>query len=95
MPRKFFDSSPEPEVIALKSLSFLAEDSERLGRFLALSGVSPQSLKTQASEPSFLAGVLDYVISDEKLLLAFAESAGLKPESVTTARRKLPGGEIC
>ena len=95
MPRKFFDAEPDAEVIALKCLNFLAEDGERLGRFLALSGISPQSLKAQAGEPAFLGGVLDYLFGDEKLLLAFSEAHGLKPEAVLAARRRLPGGEAC
>ncbi|MFO0993645.1 MAG: DUF3572 domain-containing protein [Hyphomicrobiales bacterium] len=95
MPLKTSQSAPDAEAIALNCLGFLAEDGERLGRFLALSGISPQSLRAQASEPSFLAGVLDYLLADEKLLLAFSETQGLKPEAVIGARRRLPGAMPC
>lgn len=95
MPLKTSQSAPDAEVIALNCLGFLAEDGERLGRFLALSGISPQSLRAQASEPSFLAGVLDYLLSDEKLLVAFSEMQDLKPEAVMAARRRLPGAAPC
>jgi hypothetical protein len=91
MPLKTSQSTLNAEVIALNCLGFLAEDGERLGRFLALSGVSPQNLRAQACDPSFLAGVLDYLIADEKLLLAFSETQELKPESVMAARQRLPG----
>jgi hypothetical protein len=87
--------APDSEVIALNCLTFLAEDGERLGRFLALSGVSPQSLRAQAREPSFLAGVLDYLLSDEKLLLEFSATQDLKPEAVISARARLPGAASC
>ncbi len=95
MPLKTSQSAPDAEVIALNCLGFLAEDGERLGRFLAISGVSPQNLRAQASEPSFLAGVLDYLLADEKLFLAFSENQDLKPEFVMAARRRLPGAASC
>jgi len=87
--------APDSEVIALNCLTFLAEDGERLGRFLALSGVSPEMLRAQAREPSFLAGVFDYLLSDETLLLAFCEARDLKPETVIRARLRLPGAASC
>ena len=95
MPRRIAEPDPDAEVIALKCLGFLAEDGERLGRFLALSGISPASIKAQAQEAAFLGGVLDYLLGDEKLLLAFGEAQGLAPEAVIAARRRLPGGEAC
>jgi hypothetical protein len=95
MPQKIATTSADADVIALKCLSFLAEDGERLGRFLSLSGVSPDALRRDLGEPSFLAGVLDYLLSDEALLIAFSESAEVKPEAVVAARRKLPGAASC
>jgi hypothetical protein len=95
MPQKIATTSADADVIALKCLTFLAEDGERLGRFLSLSGVSPEALRRDFGEPSFLAGILDYLLSDEALLIAFSESAELKPEIVAAARRRLPGAEQC
>jgi hypothetical protein len=95
MPPKTSHSAPNAEVIALNCLGFLAEDGERLGRFLALSGISPQDLRAQAAAPSFLAGVLDYVLADEKLLIAFSEAQDLRPETVMAVRRRLPGAAPC
>src|SRR5437773_1706072 len=57
------------EALALHALAFLAEDPERLGRFLALTGIGPADLKARAGEPEFLGGVLDHLLSDERLLL--------------------------
>ena len=51
--------------------------------------------KAQARETAFLGGVLDYLLGDEKLLVAFSEAQGLAPEAVIGARRRLPGGEAC
>lgn len=77
--------------ITLKLLAYLASDAELLGRFMALTGISPQDLRQGLKDPAFQAGVLDFVLSDESLLLAFAANAGLKPEAVMKARARLPG----
>lgn len=86
--------APESEVIALKALGFLASETERLERFMALSGLTPAAIRKQASEPQFLAGVLDHVLADQTLLLLFAESEGFTPGAVATARRQLPGAPV-
>lgn len=77
--------------IALKLLSFLAGDADQLGRFMALSGLSPQDVRQNLQEPQFQAGLLDFALSDESLLLAFAANEGLDPGSVMRARSRLPG----
>jgi hypothetical protein len=79
------------EALAIAALTFLADDSERLGVFLALSGLGPESLRAAAGEPHFLAGVLDHLVSNERLLLDFAEHQGVDPFDVTRARQALSG----
>jgi hypothetical protein len=75
--------------LAIAALCFLAGEHERLERFLALTGLGPQSLRAAAREPSFLLGVLDHVAGDETLLLAFANESGIDPEDVGRARDAL------
>jgi Protein of unknown function (DUF3572) len=81
------------EDVAIAALTFIAEEPERLGRFLALSGLGPDSLRAAAGQPDFLAGVLDHLLGDEALLLAFAQHAEIKPDQVTRAHRALTGGQ--
>ncbi len=75
----------------IAALAFLAEDEERLSLFLALSGLGPHNLRQAAAEPAFLGAVLDYLGSDDKLLIAFAASRNLSPEQVIQARDALNG----
>jgi hypothetical protein len=77
--------------LAVAALIFIAEGPERLGRFLALSGIGPESLRTAAGEPGFLLGVLDHLLGDESLLLMFAEQAAIDPADVASARAVLAG----
>jgi hypothetical protein len=76
----------DPDALATKALAYVASDPERLGRFLALSGLDPGSIRQASRSPGFLPAVLDHVLSDERLLLAFASDAGLRPERVAEAR---------
>jgi len=79
------------ETLAIQALSFLAEEPERLGRFLAFTGIEAQSLRDAAREPNFLLGVLDHLAGDERLLSEFATLKEIAPEIVTSARDLLAG----
>ncbi len=58
---------------------------------MSLTGIDPNGLRRAAADPHFLASVLDHVCGDENLLIAFAESSGLKPELVARAWALLSG----
>lgn len=82
--------SPDPETLAIAALGWLAADAERLGRFLALTGVEPADIRQVAAESGFLAAVLDHLLADESGLQAFAADQGLDPASIARAREKFP-----
>jgi hypothetical protein len=75
--------------IAVAALTFLAADLLRLERFLAATGLGPNNLRDAAADAGFCASVLDYFLSDEPLLLSFAEAEGLHPEQIARASRLL------
>lgn len=83
----------EAQEIAIEALIWLAEDAERLQRFLALSGLGPQNLRAAAAEPGFLAAVLDHLSAHEPTFMAFANHANRAPETVIQAHRRLAGGQ--
>src|SRR5262249_14594512 len=66
--------------LAVMAPAFIAADPERLGRFRAMTGIGPDSVRAAAREPQFLAGVLDYLVADEELLRAFAAQSEIDPE---------------
>ena len=82
---------PEAETLALKALTFLASEPDRLLRFLNLSGLELDDLRTRAGDPELLAAVVDFLLGEESLLERFADDEGLDPEDVHAARRELPG----
>ena len=67
------------EIVAIQALSFIASDPERLGLFLAEPGIGPETLRTAASDPRFLASVLDFIMRDDATVKAFAESRNSIP----------------
>jgi len=85
------DTREGAESLAIQALTYLASEPERMARFLALTGIGPAEVRHAAATSGFLAGVLDHIASDEKLLLAFADEAGIDPAQVGRARRGLAG----
>jgi hypothetical protein len=77
------------EIVAVQALSFVAAEPDRLGRFLAETGLGPETLRSAASNPHFLAGVLDFVLRDDATVKAFAESSELHPTTIMAAREAL------
>jgi hypothetical protein len=88
------DRKPGPldaEAIAAAILGFLAENPDHLGRFLAETGLGPHQLRGLARDRAFLVGLLDFLMSDESLLLAFTEAANVRPTMIAIARHHLEG----
>jgi hypothetical protein len=69
----------------------LAGDGERLGRFLAVTGIGLGEIRSAAGEPGFLIGVLEYLASDEPVLSSFATEAGVAPTDIAMAHMALGG----
>jgi hypothetical protein len=90
---KSLTSQKEGEGLAVSALGFLAQEPDRLSRFLDICGLGPHNLRAAAADPRFLAAVLDYLLSDEPLLIGFAQAEGVAPERVAAARRAMDGPE--
>lgn len=85
-----------PEIAAATArdaLIWMAGQPETLGAFLAAGGLGAQDLRGRAEEPEFLGFLLDFLLGDEELLLAFCADAGLAPTVPARARAALPGGD--
>jgi hypothetical protein len=79
------------EGLAIRALAFIADDGERLGHFLAVTGIGPAEIRAAAREPGFLAGVLEYMASDDRLITAFAAENNLNPSDIDRSRVALAG----
>ena len=77
------------EIVAVQALSFIAGEPERLGPFLAESGIGPETLRTAAADPHFLGSVLDFIMRDDATVKAFADVSQLHPTNIAAARQAL------
>jgi hypothetical protein len=77
------------EMLAVQALAFIAEDDGRLVNFIASTGIAMQSIRDAAREPNFLVGVLEHILADENLLIAFADNVAIDPTDVARARQTL------
>ena len=87
MPRR----ETKAEAVAAEVLAFFAAERERIERFLRLTGVDPACIREVAHERAFLAAVLDHLVADERLLLAFANESGRGVREVVAAHARLSG----
>lgn len=73
------------ETLALEALVFIAADEAEIGRFLGLSGLSIDDLRSSAGTAPTLRAVLEYVMGHEPTARAFAEAQGYAPEDLARA----------
>jgi hypothetical protein len=79
----------DAEKLAISALSFLAGEEHRLAGFLMMTGLSPADLRARIGSVEVLAGVLDFIVADESLLLVFATEQRIDPATIMTARHLL------
>jgi hypothetical protein len=75
--------------IVARVLTFLASEPERLARLFILTGLRADTIRAVSRTPGFAASILDYVLADERLLLAFASGAEITPEELAQVRGNL------
>ncbi|UOM35439.1 DUF3572 domain-containing protein [Acuticoccus sp. I52.16.1] len=80
---------PDAGTIAIAALSYFATEPKTMSRFFALTGLDPTTLRDAASSPTFIAGLLDFVLADERVLIAVAEAQETTPDAIVRARQAL------
>lgn len=80
--------------LALNAIQFIAGDERLLTGFMQMAGLSPDELRHRIAEPELQGGVLDFMLSEDAIILAFCEAFGHRPQDVIAARRHLPGASL-
>jgi hypothetical protein len=83
------DAPRDAEELALAALAATLSDERRALRFLELTGLSPDELRSRAGERSVLAAVLAFLEAHEPDLLNVSQAIGVKPETLVAARTEL------
>ena len=79
----------DAEAVALRALGWTLSDDARASRLLALTGLSPETLRQGLGEPRLLAAVLRFLEGHEPDLLACAGDLELTPLQLVESRRIL------
>ena len=77
------------ETQAIAILGFLVSEPERLGRFIALTGVDPSDIRTLMQDEGFWRAIFDHLFDDESLLMAYCAEAQLQPMQLVKMRQRL------
>jgi len=79
----------DAEALALSALATTLTDERRARRFLDLSGIDTDELRTRAAQPELLAGLLRFLEAHEPDLIDVAAALDIKPEQLVAAREAL------
>jgi len=83
------DQTNGDEALALQALGWTLSEDLRAERFLALTGLTPATLRGAIGDPATLAATLRFLESHEPDLVACAEAIGVIPSALPDARRRL------
>ena len=81
------------ETLGAQAFSWVAEEADRLNAFMAMTGAAPADMVRNITSAAFLGTVLDYILTEDALVIAFCDSRSLPYTAVMQARALLPGGE--
>ncbi|AWW73036.1 hypothetical protein CD351_01190 [Erythrobacter sp. KY5] len=75
--------------LALAAIGWLMQDTDRAERYLALTGLDPDSLRAGLGDNQVLSSALDFLANHEPDLVRAAEALAVTPEELIAARREL------
>ena len=84
-------STNDAEVLALSALAAALTDERRAQRFLDMSGIDTEDLRSRAAEPALLAALLRFLEAHEPDLIDVAKAVGVEPKDLVAAREELEG----
>jgi hypothetical protein len=85
------ETNQTADALALSALGWTLSDTARADRLLALTGLTPDDLRSRLGEPALLAAVLRFLEAHEPDLIACADELGVTPAQLVDARRSLEG----
>jgi len=82
-------SALDASELALAALGWILEDMDRAERLLALTGLTPEILRTGIMTAQVQGAVLEFLANHEPDLLAAAEALAVTPAELVAAQREL------
>jgi hypothetical protein len=94
MPERSKTPTPSPDdadALSVTILTWLSNQPDLMGRFLALSGIDVADLRHVAREPGFAAAMTGFLMNHEPTLMAFCQDNDIAVEFVQSCHRHLAG----
>ncbi|MGI4851212.1 MAG: DUF3572 family protein [Janthinobacterium lividum] len=88
------NSSSYQTIFILNVIAFLGESEGMLEALSLESGILPNQLRDDMTHPEVQAGIVDFLLSNESLLIQFCENHRILPAEVWKIRLKLPGAPV-
>lgn len=79
----------DPATLALDALVWTLGDDDRAGRLLAVTGLDAGDLRARLTDPAVLGASLDFLLANERDLVACAEALNVRPEAFARAAAEL------
>ena len=79
----------DPHMLGLAALAATLTDARRAQRFLAMTGIGTDDLRTRVNEPALLAALIRFLEGHEPDLLAVSKQIEVEAEALIAARRAL------
>ena len=79
----------DAEALALAALAATLTDARRAERFLSLTGLSPDGIRSRLGDRALLAACIAFLEAHEPDLVAVAQDVGVKPEALLGAKAEL------
>jgi hypothetical protein len=87
------DTPTDPQAIALAALAATLGDARRAQRFIDLTGIGTEELRSRLGEPALLAALIRFLEAHEPDLVAVSGELGVSPDLLVQARRQLEEGD--
>ena len=81
----------DPEALALSALAATLADDRRARRFLDLTGIGTDELRSRLDDRSLLAALIAFLEAHEPDLVSVAEEIGVEPAKLAAIRHDLEG----
>ncbi|MFP3943328.1 MAG: DUF3572 family protein [Alphaproteobacteria bacterium] len=81
----------DAQILALRALAHLMHDERTRNALLVQTGVEAGDLRRQASRTEFLAGIMAFLLDDERRARAFCTAESVDPAELSQAHTVLSG----
>ena len=82
------------EIIGLRALAYLAGNEKMMEWMMRETGIDPRDLASTADNGEILAGVLDFLLGHEDMLIEFCIHEKIDATTPAHARKYLPGAPM-